>query len=162
HGHEAGNDEFEREGEECGPGEPRPLPLAADIVQAESEHAPAVHLPADFDEMQSASSRLRILIADEIATSTDLDKPVETPPNVVPFRQIGDTKSPALTPVENNAFNELARQLSARLDLDGPNSGGMIVTSEATAASPGPHSPEPLREQAPGAEWLAQPEPPAR
>ena len=43
---------------------------------------------------------------------------METPPNVVPFRPIGEPKSPTLTPVENSAFDELARQLSARLDPD--------------------------------------------
>ena len=36
--------------------------------------------------------------------------------NVVPFRPLGEPKSPTLTPVENSAFNELARQLSARLE----------------------------------------------
>lgn len=38
--------------------------------------------------------------------------------NVVPFRPAGETRHPALTPVENNAFHELARQLSARLEGD--------------------------------------------
>ena len=40
----------------------------------------------------------------------------EPPKNVLPFRPIGETKPLALSPVENSAFNELARQLSARLD----------------------------------------------
>jgi hypothetical protein len=43
---------------------------------------------------------------------------VETPPNVVPFRSPGDTRPPTLTPVENSAFNELARQLSERLERE--------------------------------------------
>ena len=38
--------------------------------------------------------------------------------NVVPFRAPGEAKPPSLTPVENNAFNELARQLSARLESE--------------------------------------------
>jgi PAS domain S-box-containing protein len=38
------------------------------------------------------------------------------PGNVVPFRPGGESKFPALTPVENSAFHELARQLSARLE----------------------------------------------
>jgi PAS domain S-box-containing protein len=38
--------------------------------------------------------------------------------NVVPFRSAGEIKFPALTPVENSAFHELARQLSARLEGD--------------------------------------------
>ena len=42
----------------------------------------------------------------------------ETPKNVLPFRPPGDAKPPSLTPVENSAFNELARQLSARLETE--------------------------------------------
>ena len=42
--------------------------------------------------------------------------------NVLPFRAPGEAKPPSLTPVENNAFNELARQLSARLE----NETGML------------------------------------
>ncbi|MCC8943285.1 PAS domain-containing sensor histidine kinase, partial [Bradyrhizobium sp. Arg68] len=40
----------------------------------------------------------------------------DTPQNVVPFPHTGDARPPSLTPVENHAFNELARQLSARLE----------------------------------------------
>ncbi len=41
----------------------------------------------------------------------------ETPPNVVPFRPANDdARPPVLTPGENNAFLELARQLSERLE----------------------------------------------
>ncbi|MDA9474415.1 histidine kinase, partial [Bradyrhizobium sp. CCBAU 65884] len=53
-----------------------------------------------------------------------VETPVETPPNVVPFRPHGDVRSlsdqrsPTLTPVENSAFNELARQLSERLERE--------------------------------------------
>ena len=43
---------------------------------------------------------------------------VEAPGNVVQFRPAGETKFPALTAVENSAFHELARQLSARLEGD--------------------------------------------
>ena len=42
-----------------------------------------------------------------------------TPPNVVQFRPANDdARAPALTPGENNAFQELARQLSARLESE--------------------------------------------
>lgn len=44
-------------------------------------------------------------------------KPVDIPQNVVPF-PVAEPKSPTLTPVESNAFDELARQLSARLEAD--------------------------------------------
>ncbi|MDR3465149.1 MAG: PAS domain-containing protein, partial [Xanthobacteraceae bacterium] len=52
------------------------------------------------------------------------DAPVETPPNVVPFRPATEPKAepkalaPALTAVENHAFNELARQLASRLEAE--------------------------------------------
>src|SRR5882724_12616691 len=63
----------------------------------------------------------------ETSQPTDLEAAAETPkevleevlrevaPNVVPFRPIGEPKAPVLTSVENSAFDELARQLSARL-----------------------------------------------
>ncbi|MBN9146778.1 MULTISPECIES: PAS domain-containing sensor histidine kinase [unclassified Nitrobacter] len=44
------------------------------------------------------------------------DTVVEPPKNVLPFRSSTDLRPPSLTPVENNAFHELARQLSARLE----------------------------------------------
>jgi PAS domain S-box-containing protein len=80
----------------------------------------------------------------------------------VPFRPVGDAKSLALSPVENHAFNELARQLSARLDDDTPATGEPATTGQATepvAEQPSPGSP---RERAASPEWLAPGEPPAR
>jgi PAS domain S-box-containing protein len=93
---------------------PSPVPLTADIVQA----GPADDLPVEPD-----TSPPRLTDIDEAAITRipDDNKPdtqVEPPKNVVPFRPPTDLKSPALTPVENNAFNELARQLSARLDAE--------------------------------------------
>ena len=85
----------------------------------------------------------------EIATTL----PSDAAPNVLPFRAPGDTKQPVLTPVENNAFDELARQLSARLETEngGP---APIVTDESIFES---------RAEAPATppEWLSAPEPPA-
>jgi PAS domain S-box-containing protein len=90
-----------------------------------------------------------------------LDTPVETPRNVVPFRPIGEAKSPVLTPVENSAFDEIARQLSARLEND----------DDPTAATPPSDANEnvvehpAVRETQQGGEqpgWLVEPEPPAR
>ena len=46
---------------------------------------------------------------------TEAKPAVDTPQNVVPF-PVTEPKAPALTPVESNAFDELARRLSARLD----------------------------------------------
>ncbi|MDA9402321.1 PAS domain-containing sensor histidine kinase [Bradyrhizobium sp. CCBAU 45389] len=96
---------------------------------------------------------------------TDLETPVETPPNVVPFRSPGDTRSPTLTPVENSAFNELARQLSERLEreresiaADGTEPPAAEVAPEPLLSEP---EPEPLPPPAP-AEWLTEAAPPAR
>src|SRR6185295_15304298 len=89
-------------------------------------------------------------------TATEL--PADAAANVLPFRAPGEAKQPALTPVENNAFDELARQLSARLDTENGN--------EAHADGEtifDPLAPPTLREPAPAPpEWLAPSEPPAR
>jgi PAS domain S-box-containing protein len=90
---------------------------------------------------------------------------VETPKNVLPFRPIGEPKSPALTPVENSAFNELARQLSAR--LEGEN-GGVAATAATSDAADAPETivEQPAAPETPEVSaqpgWLAPPEPPAR
>jgi PAS domain S-box-containing protein len=107
---------------------------------------------------------------------TELDTPVNTPvevpqetplaasPNVVPFRPLGETRSPILTPVENSAFNELARQLSARLEGEAaaPDTTEPSGPPQALAASPTEADVQPSQAAAPAATWLAQPEPPAR
>ena len=98
---------------------------------------------------------------------------METPPNVVPFRPVGDPKSPALTPVENNAFDELARQLSERLDGDDGTAEPPATTPGVTEAGLEPQVLPPTVEAAndqrasdpPASEhpdWLAPHEPPAR
>jgi PAS domain S-box-containing protein len=133
------------------------LSLSGDIVRADSEHAAAAHPPAGADVMGIGTPEPSALIADAISPPTNLDEPVETPQNVVPFRPIGESKS--LSPVENHAFNELARQLSARLDRDTREA---IVTIGVTETTAGPAATEASREQAPAPEWLAPPEPPAR
>jgi PAS domain S-box-containing protein len=127
-----------------------------------------VSLAADPPAVPSASTPGSINpIADENSHQTDLETAVETPDetlkNVLPFRPIGESKSPVLTPVENSAFNELARQLSAR--LEGEN--GIAGTTPDTPDPPdavieppaAPETPEPAGEQP---DWLARPEPPAR
>ena len=92
---------------------------------------------------------------------TEPETPVETPPNVVPFRSpgdarsVGDQRSPTLTPVENSAFNELARQLSERLERE-------RETITATAEPPAEIAPEPPEPTHAPAQWLTEPAPPAR
>ncbi|WP_298245653.1 PAS domain-containing protein [uncultured Bradyrhizobium sp.] len=95
---------------------------------------------------------------------TAVETPVETPPNVVPFRPHGDARSPTLTPVENSAFNELARQLSERLEREreaiaADASDAVEPVAEITAEPPVPE-PEPPPPAA--AEWLTEPAAPPR
>ncbi|MBY9045586.1 PAS domain-containing protein, partial [Pseudomonas fluorescens] len=88
------------------------------------------------------------------------------PPNVVPFRPPGDPRSlsdqrpPTLTPVENSAFNELARQLSERLERERETIAAVTVEPPAAETTPEPLPPEPEPPHAP-AEWLTEPAPPA-
>jgi len=138
----------------------------------------AANSPARPDIVSPTPSELLARVAVATSPSTDLERPVETPPNVVPFRPIGEPKSPALTPVENNAFDELARQLSARLDPDeaapaGPPEAIPEVSDALTDAlaepQVAPPAAEPVNDPQPSdpkanahPEWLAPPEPPAR
>ncbi|HLI98642.1 MAG TPA: PAS domain-containing protein [Bradyrhizobium sp.] len=98
----------------------------------------------------------------ETPVATQQDTPDQAAPNVVLFRPLGETRAPALSAVENSAFNELARQLAAR--LEGEN-------AERETAAPSDTSPdleEPSTEQAAPETntepptWLAPSEPPAR
>ena len=71
---------------------------------------------------------------------------VPSSPNVVPFRSPAppaDARSPSLSPVERNAFHELARQLTARLKGDAdqepavaPDTTAEAPTEAAAAAAP--------------------------
>jgi PAS domain S-box-containing protein len=122
----------------------------ADTIPSDSRHTPAAEPPVASGVVTFASLRTPASIADDTPPHTDLDEAVEMPENVVPFRPIGEPKSPALTPVENNAFDELARQLSARLDRDNGETDGAAFPS---AVGPSVNATP---------EWLASPEPPAR
>ena len=94
-------------------------------------------------------------VAGDAPTEAAIELPAEIAANVLPFRAPGDAKQPVLTPVENSAFDELARQLSARLDTENGNG--------ADAAGETIFEPLAAREAAPAPpEWLAAPEPPAR
>jgi PAS domain S-box-containing protein len=131
-------------------------------------------------ESSVASSSLPDLSAPivyETSQQTDLETSVEppselptpifedAPKNVLPFRPIGDSKSPMLTAVENSAFDELARQLSARLEGEnGAAAPALPDTPEAVAdEAVAPETPE-VREQPQHEQpqWLAPPEAPAR
>ncbi|MBR1225310.1 PAS domain S-box protein [Bradyrhizobium sp. AUGA SZCCT0176] len=142
--------------------------------------------PAEFVIETSVASppvtELPEPIASEISHPTDLDAAVEppkdtlaemqaeTPKNVLPFRPPGDAKPPSLTPVENSAFNELARQLSARLENENGNETAQAVTGldetvvENTASTDAyaAASQEAASDAPVQPEWLAPSEPPAR
>jgi PAS domain S-box-containing protein len=187
---------------------PAPQALSAAVVPAEPPAELPANLPvdaagdtnvADESAAPSAETELSVPIASETSHQTDLATPdlenqeletqvdrnveseMETPKNVLPFRPIGDTKSPVLTPVENNAFNELARQLSERLERS--NASIEPLPSEPASEIPETIVAEPAPEQTQQAveetaqepaeqpvletasrqpDWLAPPEPPAR
>lgn len=104
---------------------------------------------------------------------TDPETPVETPPNVVPFRapgdlrslsdqrSLGDQRSPTLTPVENSAFNELARQLSERLEREREQIASAAAEPPPDEIAQEAPTPEPEAPPA-AAEWLSEPAPPAQ
>jgi PAS domain S-box-containing protein len=143
------------------------LPAPADNLPTQSLHAVAAHPLAAEDVMPPSSPEAPAPTQDETSPPKELDAPVETPENVVPqnvvpFRPLGDTR-PVLTPVENSAFDELARQLSAR--LDNGRSGETAVIDEVTekpAEQSAAEASEAKRETPPAPEWLEEPEPPAR
>ncbi|SCB40710.1 PAS domain S-box-containing protein [Bradyrhizobium shewense] len=149
---------------------------SAELVAPEPEAEPVAEAPPPPIEPPAAEPEptsepeLPEPTSDANSHPTDPDisveTPVETPPNVVPFRPHGDVRSPSdqrsptLTPVENSAFNELARQLSERLERE-------RETIAAEASEPvaeittEPPAPEPAPPNAP-AEWLTEPATPAR
>jgi PAS domain S-box-containing protein len=152
---------------------PQPPTLPAETVEPEIAQGPPAADPGDAASESStpepSTPDSPASIASETSPPTDLETPVETPNealknealrNVLPFRPIGEQKSPVLTPVENSAFNELARQLAARLESETGAPDAPAPPSEApdpVVAQP-PQTPE--ADEKPG--WLARPEPPAR
>lgn len=83
------------------------LPIAADLAHGD-DHEMSRDQPMEAREASSVESA-----------------PEGPPPNVVPFRPAqSQDHRPTLTAVENSAFNEIARQLSARLDDNGANVDG--------------------------------------
>ncbi|HTO66141.1 MAG TPA: PAS domain-containing protein [Bradyrhizobium sp.] len=93
---------------------------------------------------------------------TSPEPAVETARNVVPFRPPGEAKQPVLTPVENNAFDELARQLSERLENGNGHGEAHRPAPEPTATELPPAEPPLSEPPRPQPEWLGEPEPPAR
>jgi PAS domain S-box-containing protein len=121
------------------PDEPPPT-LPADIAQA-GPVGDSLDEPLDLTTEPDA----------DLTSSTEPDLTVDTLMNVVPFRP-GDLKQPSLTPVENSAFNELARQLSARLEaeinVEGDAAAAPAETSFETAIADDHSGRDVSREQA--------------
>jgi len=147
-----------------------PLAVAAGLAQP----SPAAEPPAEPDVPAASAATLESTTRPATSPPTDLETavetlvetPVETPKealkNVLPFRPIGEPRAPVLSPVENSAFDEIARQLSARLENE---NGAPAATNTSPAPEAAvepqaaPETPEKIAEQP---SWLARPEPPAR
>jgi PAS domain S-box-containing protein len=146
--------------------DPAPLPLSADVAQAgPAEDTTAANIAAEPD-VPSSVSELPASIVNETSHPTDLetqvDSQVETPKNVLPFRPVNEPKSPSLTPVESNAFNELARQLSARLENETAVAAETPATSDAPEAALELRNAEVSEPAGDRPDWLSHPQPPPR
>lgn len=137
--------------------------------ETEPEMEPTAEAPPPIEPREAAPEPVAELpepATFENSHPTDPETPVETPPNVVPFRPAGDVRSlsdqrpPTLTPVENSAFNELARQLSERLERERETIASEASEPPDAERAPEPPAAEPEAPHAP-AEWLTEPAPPA-
>ncbi|WP_431015607.1 PAS domain-containing protein [Bradyrhizobium pachyrhizi] len=152
---------------------PAPRTVAPPGPAAPQDNPPPHAEPPPDTTAAAPPEELTEPTAAETSHRADPDHAVETheethevrhdpPPNVVPFRPGGDTRPPSLTPVENNAFNELARQLSARLENE---AGLAATTNDSVPAEPVAEAPlasEPAQQaEAPAQEAVAQLETPA-
>jgi PAS domain S-box-containing protein len=143
-------------------------PDSTDIVATDSSDSLTAELPAKPDVASSdtpvspnafaTSQPTDLETAVETPKEVSEETPEETPKNVLPFRPISEPKSPALTSVENSAFNELARQLSARLDSEN----GAVAAKPATPDAAETVERRPSEPPGKQPEWLAAPEAPAR
>ncbi len=124
---------------------PAPQTASADIIKADQGPS-AANSPSVPDIASSSVPESPGPFVVENSPQTDWETPVETPKetpkNVVPFRPIGEPKSPVLTPVENSAFNELARQLSARLENENDAAAATPAASDRHAGIEPPAAPE--------------------
>ncbi|MEH2491358.1 PAS domain-containing protein [Bradyrhizobium sp. AZCC 2230] len=141
--------------------------LSSDVVEPEPEPEapPPVEAPPPPEPEPPTATEPPALFIEANSHLTDPETPVETPPNVVPFRAPGDPRSvdqrsPTLTPVENSAFNELARQLSERLEREREQIASVATEPPAEEITQDAPAPEPEAPPA-AAEWLTEPAPPA-
>jgi PAS domain S-box-containing protein len=127
-----------------------PESIAAKTAAAEPSHQKDLETPVETPKEGVEES------VEDALMETATEPPADAAANVLPFRIPGEAKQLSLSPVENSAFDELARQLSARLDTENGN--------EANAAAKTifePLAAPAVREAVEPPEWLAPPEPPA-
>jgi PAS domain S-box-containing protein len=142
---------------------PTPQTLSADIAQADPpKRSSAPELPSESETLSPITPEKPALITVETSQQTDLETAVETPKNVLPFRPIGESKSPGLTPVENSAFDELARQLAARLEAENGTAAAPPLRDAMEAGGDQPAAPETAEPGRDQPEWLVDAEPPPR
>ena len=142
--------------------DPAPLPLSADVAQAgRAEEPRAARIPAEFG-LPPAFLNCQHRLQARLHTQPIWKHAVETPKNVLPFRPMNEPKSPSLTPVENSAFNELARQLAARLENETGVADETPATSDAPEAAIEPPAAEASEPAGERPDWLSHPEPPPR
>jgi PAS domain S-box-containing protein len=142
--------------------------LAAPGANADSCPPPESSAPIVPVNSQPTDLETAVETPKESPKEFSQESPHDTPKNVLPFRPVSDPKDPkslTLTPVENSAFNELARQLAERLERENmaPASAPPAETSEPPAAVIDQQTPteaSPTVGEQPG--WLTRPEPPAR
>ncbi|KRR24954.1 hypothetical protein CQ14_05545 [Bradyrhizobium lablabi] len=125
-------------------------------ITIEPSHQKDLETPVEPPKESSKESSKEAM--QDTPTEAAAELPVDAA-NVLPFRVPGEAKPMSLTPVENSAFDELARQLSARLE---PENGNEVAIDAAGETIFEPSAASPVREAASETpEWLAQPEPPA-
>ncbi|UPJ54525.1 PAS domain S-box protein [Bradyrhizobium sp. 200] len=131
-------------------------PSAEETFAAEPSYQKDLETPVEPPK-EAAEESVQEVVKDTLTEATEL--PADATANILPFRVPGEAKLLSLTPVENNAFDELARQLSARLETENGNEAAPNATGQTIFE---PLAAPPAREAA-GAppEWLASPEPPA-
>ena len=151
-----------------------PEPIAAKTSVDETSHQNDLETPVEPPKESLAESARKVSrtelqdsiqdsiqeIVEDALTEAATELPADAAGNVLPFRVPGEAKPLSLSPVENSAFDELARQLSARLDTENGNEAAPDAAGDTIFE---PLATLPVREavSAPP-EWLAPPEPPAR
>ena len=88
----------------------RLLPVAESVIPPSTVAAAGTFDPGPDPAPANLSSAAAPYI------HSDREPETVPPENVVQFRPASDTKTPALSPGENSAFDEIARRLNARLD----------------------------------------------